>query len=100
MAQRAGENKDLLTRLADAGEDAIQRLGDVPGGRRVIETMTGMRERIDELQRRVRGLDELEKRVTELEKKVASSESAAPRKRTTTRKASATPPRTPTQKNG
>jgi hypothetical protein len=98
MAQQgAGENKDLLTRLADAGEDAIQKLGEMPGGRRAVEAITGMRDRIDELQRRVRGLDELEKRVADLEAKVGSSEKPAPRKRTTTRKPRATP-RTPTQK--
>jgi len=99
MAERgARESKDLLTRLADAGEDAIQKLGDVPGGRRVLETVNGMRERVDELQRRVRGLDELEKRVAALERKVAAGETRAAPKRTTTRKASPTP-RTPTQKD-
>jgi uncharacterized protein involved in exopolysaccharide biosynthesis len=74
--------KDLLTRLADAGEDAIQRLADVPGGRRIADALNGMRGRVDELQRRVRGLDELEQRVAELERKVAASETKRTRRST------------------
>jgi plasmid stabilization system protein ParE len=63
-------SKDLLTRLADAGEDAIQRLGEMPGAGRAMDAITGMRDRVDELQRRVRGLDQLERRVATLEERV------------------------------
>ena len=66
----SGGSKDLLTRLADAGEEAIQRLGEMPGAGRMMEAMTGMRDRIDELQRRVRGLDALERRVASLEERM------------------------------
>jgi hypothetical protein len=59
--------KDLLSKLADAGEDAIQRLTESPGADRLTGVAHVMRDRMDELQKRVRGLDELEKRVTELE---------------------------------
>ena len=65
-----GGGKDLLARLADAGEEAIQRLGEMPGAGRMMDAMTGMRDRIDELQRRVRGLDALERRVAALEERV------------------------------
>ena len=68
MAESGG--KDLLTRLADAGEEAIQRLGEMPGANRMMDAMTGMRDRVDELQRRVRGLDALEQRVAALEQRV------------------------------
>jgi polyhydroxyalkanoate synthesis regulator phasin len=64
--------KDLLTRLADAGEDAINRLSDLPGGRRFADAANTMRERIDELQKKVRGIDELERRVERLEQQVAA----------------------------
>ena len=63
--------KDLLTRLADAGEDAIARLAETPGADRIVGAMTTMRERVDELQKRVRGLDELERRVAALEARLA-----------------------------
>ena len=68
MAERG--SRDLLNRLADAGEEAIQRLGDMPGAGRIVEALNGMRERIDELQRRVRALDELEKRADVAERRV------------------------------
>ncbi len=66
------EDKDVIARLADAGEDVVKRLGEMPGGQRLIDAAQGLRERLDEVQRRLRSLDPLEKRVTELEKRLAS----------------------------
>ena len=63
-------SKDLLARLADLSEEAIQRLSDAPGADRVAGTLNSLRERLDELQKRMRGLEDLEKRLTALEKKV------------------------------
>ena len=65
-----GGQRDLLSRLADAGEEAIQRLADAPGGERVVGAVNALRDRMDEMQRRIRGLDELERRVTALERRV------------------------------
>ena len=62
--------KDLLTRLADAGEDAIGRLGEAPGIDRVAGLASSTRERLDELSRRVRGIEDLERRLAKLEKRV------------------------------
>ena len=62
--------KDLLSRLADAGEEAIQRLAKAPGGENVVKALNTTRERMDELQKKVRGIERLEKRVAALEKKV------------------------------
>ena len=61
---------DLLGKLAELSEEAIQRLQDAPGGDRVVGTMNAMKDRLDELQRRVRGVDELETRLSALERKV------------------------------
>jgi hypothetical protein len=61
---------DLLGRLADLSEDAIQKLSDVPGAERVTGAINSLRARVDELQKRVRGLEELEKRLEALERKV------------------------------
>lgn len=91
-----GSQKDLLSRLADAGEAAIKTLGETPGADRFLGAATSLRDRLDELQRRVRGLEGLEQRVAELEEKVdrlakASAESPAPTgRRTTARKTTAT----------
>jgi uncharacterized protein involved in exopolysaccharide biosynthesis len=61
---------DLLGRLTDLSEEAVQRLSDVPGADKVISALNSLRDRTDELQKRVRGLEELEQRLTALEHKV------------------------------
>ncbi len=78
--------KDLLSRLADAGEDAIAKLAEMPGGHRAIEAMNQLKNRMDELQQRVRSLDPLERRVTELEKRLEALE-GKPRTRRSARRA-------------
>jgi hypothetical protein len=91
MARR----NDLLGRLADLSEDAIQRLSDAPGADRVAGALNATRDRVDELQRRVRGLEDLEKRLAAVERKVdklsksgASSAMSSSRKAATTTKSS------------
>jgi hypothetical protein len=69
--------KDLLTRLADAGEDALARLVETPGAERVVGYANAMRDRVDELQKKVRGIDELERRVTELERRLEEASGGA-----------------------
>jgi hypothetical protein len=66
----AKRSNDLLGKLAELSEEAIHRLQEAPGGDRLVGTMNTMRDRVDELQRRVRGIDELERRLTALERKV------------------------------
>lgn len=66
----ADRNKDLLGRLADLSEEAIQRLAEAPGADRVFAAVNGLRERVDELQRRTREIPKLEQRLDALEKRV------------------------------
>jgi hypothetical protein len=66
----ADGNKDLVTRLADLSEGAIQRLSEAPGADRALQALKGLGDRVDELQRRTRGFEELEKRLATLEKRV------------------------------
>lgn len=66
----ASPQKSLVTRLADAGEEAIQRLGGAPGGDRVVNAVNTLRNRVDEMQRRLRGIDELEKRLASVERRL------------------------------
>jgi hypothetical protein len=66
--ERGGQ--DFLSKLADRGEEAISRLAEAPGGSRFADAAKTMRDRMDELQKRLRGLDALEKRVAELEQRV------------------------------
>ncbi len=81
------EPKDLLAMLADRGEEAIQRLADAPGADRVLGAAQALRDRLDEIQKRLRGIDVLEKRVAELEKRVdaLSAPSTPTRSRSTTK---------------
>ena len=90
------EPKDLLTMLADRGEEAIQRLSDAPGADRLLNAAQALRDRMDEMQKRVRGIDALEKRVAELEKRVDALSAPSTRSRggTTRKRTTSSKPRT------
>ena len=90
MAQRG--QKDLLVRLADAGEEALTRFATSPRLDRVTGVMTNLKDQVDALASKVRGMEALEKRVGELERKVerlSKSSGSSPRKTSTARKTSA-----------
>jgi uncharacterized protein involved in exopolysaccharide biosynthesis len=88
----AREPRDLLTMLADRGEEAIQRLSDAPGADRLLGAAQALRDRMDEMQKRIRGIDALERRVAELEKKVEALSTPSTRRKTTTSKPRARKP--------
>jgi uncharacterized membrane protein YccC len=91
--------KNIVERLADAGEDALQRIGNAPGADRVMGTLGSLRDRVDELQKSVREIQRLEKRLTAIERRLDKLEGkgAASRSRKTsaTRKTSTAPPKPP-----
>jgi hypothetical protein len=93
MAQR--RQKDLLTRLADAGEEAFQLVASAPGADRVLGSALGvlhnMRDQLDALSKRVRGIEALEGRVAKLERDVAKLSRGAPASSRTSRSRSTTP---------
>jgi hypothetical protein len=64
------KQQDLLARLADLSEGAVQRLSEAPGAERAMQALKALADRVDDLQRRTRGFEELEKRLTKLEKRV------------------------------
>ena len=71
MAQRKQQQKDVLKRLADSGEEALQKfIADLPGGSKVVEAANSLFARVDDLSKKVRSLDPLEKRVAELEQRL------------------------------
>jgi polyhydroxyalkanoate synthesis regulator phasin len=86
------KDKDILARLADAGEDAIVQLTKTSAGKALVDAANNTRARVDELSKRVRGVEALEARVSALEKQVA-----ALKKKPAARKAAASKPaaRTP-----
>jgi len=82
---------DLVGKLADLSEEALQRLSDAPGADRFLGVANTLRDRVDELQRRVRGLEDLEKRLAALERKVDKlSKGGAPTSTSRTRKTTTT----------
>ena len=87
------QSKALVTKLTDAGEDALQRLAELPGGQRAFGAFNELRNRVDELSKKVRGIDELERRIKKLEKQVAELK---PPRKATTRSTPKRPPTTPT----
>src|SRR5687767_1775279 len=77
---RARAQKDILSRVSDLGSEVVQRLADVPGGARVVELANESKTRLDEMQKKLRGLDELEKRVAKLERQLAAQSKPAAKK--------------------
>ena len=67
--------KNIVTRLADVGEDAIQRLGGAPGGDRLVGGVNTLRNRVDEMQKRLRGLDDIQDRLGSIEQRLDRLES-------------------------
>jgi predicted nucleic acid-binding Zn-ribbon protein len=78
--------KNLVERLADVGEEAIQRLGNAPGADKLAAALSTARDAIDDLQKRVRGLENLEKRLKALERRLDKLEGKG---KSTSRKTSA-----------
>ncbi|MDQ3379356.1 MAG: hypothetical protein M3546_03415 [Actinomycetota bacterium] len=88
MARTNDQEKDLMSRLADAGEEALQRLSELPGGQRAANVVNDLRARVDDLGKKVRGIDALEARVARLERELATLKKP-PARRSTPRRPSA-----------
>ena len=89
MAKKKPE-KDMLNRLAEAGEEALHRLAEAaPVMDRMVAYARSTRKQMDELTKRVQGINKLEARIDKLEKQVAALSKPKPKsspKRTTTSK--------------
>jgi hypothetical protein len=97
MVKTRTSQNDILSRVERMGAEALNRLSEIPGGQKLVEMANETRSRLDDLSKRVRGLEDLEKRVEKLEKQLASSttprKTASASKSTTARK-STTPRKT------
>jgi uncharacterized protein YceH (UPF0502 family) len=69
---KSASDKDFVSRLADAGEEALQRLSELPGGQKALTAINDLRSRVDEMAKKVRGIDALDARVAKLEREVAA----------------------------
>ena len=84
------QQKDILSRVQGLGAEALNKLADVPGGSKLVEMANETRARLDDMQKKLRGLEELEKRVAKLERELAKK--PATRRSTTARKPAAKKP--------
>lgn len=66
------KDRDLLSKLSDRGEQTIAKLADLPGGAKALKAFNDLRARVDDLGKKVRGIDALEHRVAKLEKELAT----------------------------
>jgi len=83
---RKTQDKDVIGRLADKGEEALSKLGDLPGGKSLLKAVGDLRTRLDDTTTKLRKLDPLERRVSSIEKRLAALEPKPKPKSTTTRK--------------
>ena len=89
VATKENSPQDVIGRLAGRGEDALQRLAELPGGTKALKAFNELRQHVDELSRRMRGVDALEQRVAKLEKELAALKRAQkPAPKAPSRKAS------------
>ena len=73
MARTRTPQKDILSRVQDLGSEALSRLPEIPGGQKLAEMANESRARLDDMQKKLRGLDALEKRVAKLERELSST---------------------------
>jgi uncharacterized caspase-like protein len=88
MARRK-QQTDVISRLAHTGEEALQRLAELPGGTRFLQAANALRDQVDELTKRMRSLDPLERRVSELERRLDELSKPAAKARKPARRAPA-----------
>jgi hypothetical protein len=72
MTTKQTIDRDVISRLAARGDEALQRISGLPGGTLALKTFNDLRTRVDDLGKRVRGVEALEERIASLEKDVAT----------------------------
>ena len=77
--------KNPLDRLANLGEEVLGKASQSPTANRVLQSAMQMKDRVDDLTKRVRGLEGMEKRITQLEKRLEKLE-AKPKRATSSSK--------------
>jgi len=85
--------KSTIDRLTSLGEEVLGKASQNPTAHRVLQGAIQMRDRVDDLSKRVRGLEAMEKKIAQLEKRIAKLEGA---KRATSK--SGTTPKSATKK--
>jgi polyhydroxyalkanoate synthesis regulator phasin len=66
--------KNPLDRLASLGEEVIGKAAQNPATSKLLQSAMQLKDRVDDLTKRVRGLEAMEKRLDQLEKRIAKLE--------------------------
>lgn len=86
--------KSTIERLTALGEEVLDKASQNPTAHRLLQSaMQGamqLKDRVDDLSKRVRGLEEMEKKIGQLEKRVAKLEGHTKRATSSRTKKSAT----------
>lgn len=77
--------KNPLDRLANLGEEVLGKASQSQTASRVLQGAMQMKDRVDDLTKRVRGLEGMEKRIVQLEKRLEKLE-AKPKRATSNSK--------------
>ena len=92
---KAKKDKDVMARLANRGEDVIHKLAELPGGAKALKAFNELRDGVDELGKKVRGIEALEERIAALERQVAALKPPARAPRATAAKPKPAPRKPP-----
>jgi polyhydroxyalkanoate synthesis regulator phasin len=82
--------KSPLDRLASLGEEVLGKAAQSPATSKLLQSAMQLKDRVDDLTKRVRGLEGMEKRIDQLEKRVAKLEKPRPKASTKTSSAKKT----------
>jgi hypothetical protein len=76
--------KNPLDRLASLGEEVLGKASSSPTAAKMIQAVAQTKERLDDLTKRVRGLEAMERRLAQVEKRLAKLEGAGTAKKPST----------------
>jgi hypothetical protein len=86
-------SRNPLNQLASLGEEVLGKASQNPRTARLAQSVTQAKDRLDDLTKRVRGLEAMEKRIADLEARLEKLETKKPAAR---KPAPASPPPPPT----
>jgi hypothetical protein len=72
--------RNPIAQLASIGEEVLDKASQNPTTARVVQAAVQLKDRVDDLAKRVRGLEALEQRLAELEGRVGKLEGGTARK--------------------
>ena len=81
-----------LTQLASLSEDVLEKASQNPTTARLVQGATQAKDRIEDLTKRVRGLEAMENRIAELEERVVNLAAKKPAARKSAPAPTASPP--------